>query len=528
MFLLLCALLFAAPKGPSWGPTAEQIDLYNTAVGHFNTGDLAEAQTAIELVLKAQPDCGAARAIRASILLLSGKAAEALPELQQLSKNFPKEELVWLNLSQAAFALQDFPLALDASKEAVKLAPSSFEAQRALNLALVRLGRYDDAMAALKVARNRGATPAALDCLEVGVLVDQNLKEEATAKMPACELSTDVNLVRFTRSNLALLTGDFQVAAESADAAGAEHVGNQGRAVVAAQRGDFAACVQLLDQVLTEEPENAGARMQRAHCLHNSARDAEARAELELVFGAGTWVIIQKNGNLTGIVTYGSEQDFKKYTSEAALLLIELQLDAGDTTIAQGTWTAMSQSFPGADATAAAAAQVEAGANKNPWPALFSVLQQRPGSELLLRTAAGLLLQHPQGVPDALPALIVEHGDWADLYNLSAYYYNGQKFSDCISVVEPAILRVAEANRPALQNVLYSCAAGADDLTRLDQTLATRGSPQGLPAPDLLRHAWLRVKAGRPSEARSIWEAACASPPKEIQESCRQVETRLP
>ena len=64
MFLLLCALLFAAPKGPSWGPTAEQIDLYNTAVGHFNTGDLAEAQTAIELVLKAQPDCGAARAIR--------------------------------------------------------------------------------------------------------------------------------------------------------------------------------------------------------------------------------------------------------------------------------------------------------------------------------------------------------------------------------------------------------------------------------------------------------------------------------
>ena len=527
MFLLLCALLFAAPKGPSWGPTAEQIDLYNTAVGHYNAGDLAEARTAIEQILKVQPDCGSARTIRANILLLTGGAEEALTELQQLSQSFPKEDLVWLTLSQAAFALQNFPLALDAAKETVRLAPSSFEAQRSLNLALVRLGRYDEALAALKVARNRGSSPTSLDCLEVGVLVDQNQTEEAREKMASCERSTDLSLVRFTRSNLALLSGDYQSAAESADAAGAEHIGKQGRAVVLAQSGDFAGCVQLLDQVVVEEPANVGARMQRANCLHAASRDVEARADLEQVFGAGTWVTIQKNGNLTGILTYGSEQDFKKYTSEAALLLIELQLEAQDRTAAQATLTSMNQSFPGTDATLAATARVEAATNRDPWPGLWAAVEQHPGSELLLQTAASLLLTQPQGVPQGLPAEIVKWGSWADLYNLSAYYYNTQKFSDCLTVVEPALDRVEEAHRAALRDVLYSCAAGADDLPRLDTLLAARGSPDGLPAPDLLQHAWLQVKAGRASEARPIWEAACASPPKEIQESCRQVGTRL-
>jgi tetratricopeptide (TPR) repeat protein len=527
MFLLLCTLLFAAPKGPSWGPTAEQIDLYNTAVGHYNAGDLAEARSAIEQLLKAQPDCGAARTIRANILLLTGNPAESLAELQQLSQSFPKEDLVWLTLSQAAFALQDFTLALDASKEAVRLEPSSFEAQRALNLALVRLGRYDEALAALKTARNRGSPPAALDCLEVGVLVDQKQADPARAKMASCEQSTDLNLVRFTRSNLALLTGDYQAAAESADAAGAEHMGRQGRAVLLAESGDYAGCIQILDQVVTQEPENVGARLQRANCLHNAARDAEARADLERAFGAGTWVTIQENGSLTGILTYGSEQEFKESTSKAALLLVELQLEAGDRAAAEGTWTALSQSFPGTDATLAATALVEAGSNRDPWPGLWAAVEQRPGSELLLETASSLLLQRPAGVPAGLPARIVAQGSWADLYNLSAFYYNSQKFSECVRVVEPALERVEEGHRAALRDVLYSCAAGADDLTRLDQVLALRGSPQGLPAPDLLQHAWLRVKAGRASEARTIWEAACTSPPKEIQEGCRQVETRL-
>ncbi len=527
MFLLLCALLFAAPKGPSWGPTAEYIDLYNTAVSLYNAGDLAEAQTTIEQLLQAQPDCGAARTIRANILLLTGKASEALVALQPLSEAFPKEDMVWLTLAQAAFAEQNFSLALDASKEAVRLQPSSFEAQRSLNLALLRLGRYDEALAALKAARNRGSSPASLDCLEVGVLVDQNQAAAAREKMISCEQSTDVSLVRFTRSNLALLSGDFQVAAESADAAGAEQLGRQGRAMVLAQRGDYAGCVQLLDQVVVEEPTNVGARMQRANCLHSASRDGEARSDLELVFGAGTWVTIQKNGSLTGILTYGSEQDFKKYTAEAAFLLVELQLEAGDRAAAEATTAAMNQSFPGADATLAATAVVNAAANRDPWPGLWAALEQRPGSEILLRTAASLLLVWQDGVPPGLPAIIVTQGSWADLYNLSAYYYNTQKFSDCLTVVEPAMGRVEEVHQAALRDVLYSCAAGAEDLTRLDLLLAARGGTQGLPAPDLLQHAWLRVKGGRASEARTIWDAACATPSQEIREACRQIETRL-
>jgi tetratricopeptide (TPR) repeat protein len=72
---------------------------------------------------------------RANRLLDQGRAAEAIPSLQQAVRQFPKGDWAWLLLGKALLQHNELGPAVDALKTAVGLAPDSVEAQFHLGLA---------------------------------------------------------------------------------------------------------------------------------------------------------------------------------------------------------------------------------------------------------------------------------------------------------------------------------------------------------------------------------------------------------
>jgi tetratricopeptide (TPR) repeat protein len=72
---------------------------------------------------------------RANRLLDQGRAAEAIPSLQQAVLQFPKGDWAWMLLGKALLQRNELGPALEALKTAVRLAPDSVEAQFHLGLA---------------------------------------------------------------------------------------------------------------------------------------------------------------------------------------------------------------------------------------------------------------------------------------------------------------------------------------------------------------------------------------------------------
>jgi len=101
----------------------DELAHYNLALGlqaqHHYSEALAEFQRAVELGDKAPY----ARIGKAQCLLTLGKTLEAIRELEDLSRRFPQEKAVWLNLAHAYLAYQDTRGAYQAVTTAMTLDP---------------------------------------------------------------------------------------------------------------------------------------------------------------------------------------------------------------------------------------------------------------------------------------------------------------------------------------------------------------------------------------------------------------------
>ena len=114
-------------------------------------GQSAQAGQDAALALKASPDRATqarAQFVQGVSLYRAGQFAQARPLLNASALNAPSADTtLWLGLTN--YALKDYPAAIAALSESVKLRPSA-TARQNLSSALLASGRYPEAEAVLK------------------------------------------------------------------------------------------------------------------------------------------------------------------------------------------------------------------------------------------------------------------------------------------------------------------------------------------------------------------------------------------
>lgn len=518
--LSLISFVLAA-KNATWEPRADLVESYNSAVDDFNHQQIEEAQALLLDILKKQPDCGMAQKLYAMILLQQRSFKEALPKLEHLANDFPKDAEIWLLLSDATFALQDFNRSLEAAQKAIALAPNDIDYEITLQRAFLRLGHYDDALKALQSARNTQPEHD-LDCLEAQIWIDQKKFDKANEKMPSCEQATNADLIQLARMNLATVSGHQADTTQAATELGADSITHSSRAIVLNEAGDFQGCIAELDAEIAQNPKAISPHLIRASCLSNAGRYDEARADLQTIFEADTWITVEQNGNMTGIVTHGSEEQFWASVKEGGLLLVKLEMLAGHTKEAVAVAKRMEDHFGAIDAVAAAKAL---SSPNHTWSMLEDAFKTWPDSALLMNVSAELLVDHPDGISPTLIAIIATKGSDFDRYNLGIYDYNSKKYPDCITHLSP-LLNTPELRQKAI-HLSYTCASAANDLPNLDRLLALSGDPASLAPGDVMYHAYLLTEANRNADARPLADLVCAHPTPQTQNNCSILTERL-
>lgn len=513
--MLLC---FWTLSWAGWEPKASLIPLYNEAIENLNDGELADAQKVLERLLKQQPDCGLARVLHVQLLLESGKTEGISAEVEALVKEFPDESSAWRLLARYSFLQQDFVRSLSAAQEAVRLAPNELSSQQLLQQALIRKGLYTEAEAALDAAKGKIGEPE-IACMRIDIFLDQKKVSEAQTLLARCEQSTEKEMVRFARANLLMSGEDADAAAEAVYAVGADNLAQSQRARAKIKTGDYQGCVSELTPLLAKNPKDLGARLQRASCYYYLQRHADAKSDLQFVFQADTWVDLRPGGTMTGIVTQGAEEELWNAARLGSYLLVTIELEDRELEAAAADLERMKSHFGEGPETAASTVQLLALQGQDPWPVLLPALQKWPNEDTLLQSASAVVVSAPPPPPEVI-TLLHQSSAWNDRYNLAASYFNRQQYRECLQELDG--LSPPESDKKTLLNLTYDCAAGAEDLVKLDQLL-TIYTPTGHAA---VHHAWLLLQANRKEDAKKLLEAGCKDAKGELAETCQQLKQR--
>ncbi len=175
-YLLGCALLRAGEPGRAAERCAEAVRMhlfnpdYYFALGcaQWQLERYEVAEAAFREAAGLQPRDLEARNARAATLVVLGRAAEAVADLEFVLEGAPRFAEAHANLGAALWGLGRRPEALKALRRAARLGPKQADLWRNLGVALLEDGRARDAVGPLRkaVSLSPGQAPALLDLAE--------------------------------------------------------------------------------------------------------------------------------------------------------------------------------------------------------------------------------------------------------------------------------------------------------------------------------------------------------------------------
>ncbi|MDX2241352.1 MAG: tetratricopeptide repeat protein [Leptolyngbyaceae cyanobacterium bins.302] len=122
-------------------PTPNPTQLLTTALQHYQTGDLVEAERSLRLVLQQQPDQPDALHVLSVILCQTKRFAEAIALIRQLVDLQPEFAEGWRNLGGALQEQDEFEQAIASYQQALKLDPNNADVHQNLSTALLELNQ---------------------------------------------------------------------------------------------------------------------------------------------------------------------------------------------------------------------------------------------------------------------------------------------------------------------------------------------------------------------------------------------------
>lgn len=485
---LTCAIVLWMQAGlAAWEPPRRQQREISDATAALNAGDAVSAEEMFRRVLSAAPDCGQAQHGLGMALLRQNRASEAAEMLYPLLDVHPEQPAAYTGASMVAFVLQDFQRAQTTAERGVQLDPTSVEALWALIAVLLRTGSYAEAEVQLASARGQIDAPT-LSCLEIAVLVETRSVATARQRLAYCQQSVHTGLVAST----AALLGEGT--SQSAQL-GAARLAQLQQAITDVNAGREQDAVVVLDALIAADARRADARLVRGKAHHALGNFPAARADLEVALQGDTWVDAHQNGSMSGIVRQSHEDALRAALAEGAGLLIEMQVNAGETAAARRRLQQARQQLGDAWSLDLAEARIQRAEGNEPagWALVRPHLQQA----VVLDAVGRWAIDRPAGVPEDILLSLSRSSRWQDQYNLAVVYYRRQAYAQCLQTVGASS---SLPPQPSLLALGHRCAVFSEELPSADRFLAAV-SRENCRDVDRANHARLLLQASRPEDA---------------------------
>lgn len=469
---------------------AAVVKAFNDGVTSLNGGDLPDARRLFSRVLKKQPDCLLALEMAGEVALREVRAEEtdAIRRGLTLYPDAPQFPMLACRLM---FAAQRFDDSLLMARLAMSLAPDDVEAVSLEQMALLRLGRYVEASAALDTAK--ALNPHTAACFRLDIHRDQREFEQARSLVPSCESSPHEAIRVFALTNLAIVQGEDTPLEGDLNP-------TESAAMRAFRAERYAEAERLFAEQLKNEGWNVWARINRATCLVLLDRDHEAAALMQELFGAEAWVTVHGGGQLSGVLTKGTELAFEKSMKHALAMLVRVlvrreRLEEAATALrkAEGRFGRVPELLGPRiyleTATSGAAA----------WGTADAALASHPKDADIVGAVGELAFRHPEGLNPANLALLARVSPGSVRYNTLAGLSNSKRYAECLAFAAAAKKGIEAASLVTFRSTAYSCAARAEDLAALDAYYDVAD-----PEPDgwsVALHASLLHEASRGAEA---------------------------
>jgi tetratricopeptide (TPR) repeat protein len=155
---------------------AAHVSLGNAAF--FYDFDWSSAEKEFRRALELNPSSGKAHDAYANLLSALGRHDEAFREIDRATELDPLSSLVRADAAWIAYLARAYPRAVEAGREAARLAPDSWWAHTSLGLAYEKTGKIEEAIAELGRARAIDDNTTVLEIL-AGVYATAGRREDA-------------------------------------------------------------------------------------------------------------------------------------------------------------------------------------------------------------------------------------------------------------------------------------------------------------------------------------------------------------
>ncbi len=506
----------AAAPAIVWVPESNHvIRFYNQGADALNQGDPARAEARARRALQVQESFGEAHLLLGTALQRQGRLDEALDVLSALDQRAPGRSPVLTELAITWFAKEDFGRADAYALDAVGRQPSHDAAWQALTLVRRRTGSVEPLLQMLHEERARSDRPQ-LACFQAQALAAAGDPVAGAAALEECRAGGDSTYLANAQEVLGGPSeeGDGQSAPELLNAAAA-----------AFDAGDLSRAVRLATRALDAGAPPVQALLLRAEARHRADDAAGARKDIERALGGGeSWVRVQREGELVGVLTGADEDRLRERMRRAAGVLVRIRAADGESEGWRASLdTARRELGDGAAlrAAEAVALQLEGQLGKA-WEVVRGALEGGDDPVGLGAVAADLGYEAAALASDPVVEAVRLRATPVAVYNLASGAANANLWTRCLALTD-GLLRdggtVARSPRFAAELATvqspvaalgYGCAVGAEDL---DGALARgRAAQWGPPlAPeDLWAHAVALARDQRFADVVEVLDASGA------------------
>ncbi|MBT3218539.1 MAG: tetratricopeptide repeat protein [Proteobacteria bacterium] len=492
---------------------ADALQSYNDGVRHLRDARPHDAEKEFRQALELDDSAGMGWYALALTVVNLNRPVEAVPILERISHYFPRTEVL-VELSRAHFANGEFEDAEAAAFTAMMREPKSLDVHAALQWALLRQGKYDDALDVLVKARETGER-AEWDCLEIQARVAKGEFENAKNLLPKCTTSTIPEMVNTAVRAVAQEGADIEVLASM----GREDAGTLvARAVGHVRRGEEERALELLNNALQKHPYHFSARVIRGGINYSLGHLEQAKADLGVVFHGKAWIEVEQSGMLSGIVTKSDEEHLEGQLRHGAALLVLMyaeneQIVEGEEVLARALGRFGSYGELGA---AEGRLLVAKGDIDGAWQKLGEVVKVED-TGFIRHIVGQIAFAHPGAMPDDVEQFISKSTDWTAHYALAAGLSNQNQNGQCMVAADRGLDASGadglndEQGRVVLLEVAYGCALNSNDLKKAKLYLHRLGLSNARPD-YAMRHAAILANSGEYQLALELLDAIGPQP----------------
>jgi tetratricopeptide (TPR) repeat protein len=485
-----------------WVPENKQVAGFNKAVTASEEDRFEDALAILDKAIAKQPSCGACRLFRGQLLLRLNQAEAAVEEGRWLVRKHGDQLGTHRLLSTAAFAAEQFDLALKEAAADVQRHPTDPDAWRNQINAARRTG--DDALVDEATGRLAELTsPAAHACLTASIALERGRPSDAQRDAERCD---DPNMQGALRRQIARALGEDGAAVGESVGEGGEWVDQIALAGDALVVGDAARALRLATAASEAQPQSPTARLLIGRAQLALGEEEAALDAFESVLGDTPRIDITRRGFFVGVTTKRGERIYLNEVSSGIVLYTELLARRGEEDRLQRGLDALETRWPELGAVEGAHALLVAlrGDPKRAWRRLDEALARHPSDDSLAAFVGSLAVRDPGGLTPAARERLRQEGAAVSAYNAALQLHRDGHSGLCVEILG-GIADNPSLTKPRNQ-LRVQCAQATGDARIAEQAIADAGGVGAVDPAARYNQALARVQAGDAEAAAAILE----------------------